>query len=308
MKERERLKAARFAVEDKIAAPIDNQHIVLGAAKGGGGDARRLAVIDAKLLRGLLEPLEAQNISAERIFADFDWVTTAGPVRFSDRIILPCSRNGPDGNSNDYAGGYTVDPQWADESQASLPLSNWTQVEVDAGRALNLAQGVFSRRRRGGGAPIQGLGRIAAIFLFAGLAWLALQMGQVRAVAAQASALNAQTAALYAKAAGKPAPANPALAVTRAVKSKPSSGTDFLPLIARLNQAIAQTDGVAIESIAFDANNTGLELRLIYPEFGSAAQMQRAAQSTGGTFRAGGVREQNGKLIGDGVFTNGSGS
>ena len=92
------------------------------------------------------------------------------------------------------------------------------------------------------------------------------------------------------------------------MKSKPSSGTDFLPLIARLNQAIAQTDGVAIESIAFDANNTGLELRLIYPEFGSAAQMQRAAQSTGGTFRAGGVREQNGKLIGDGVFTNGSGS
>jgi type II secretory pathway component PulL len=201
---------------------------------------------------------------------------------------------------------YTVDPEWADESQADLPLSDWTQLEVNADSALNLAQGEFSRRRRASGVPIQGLGRIAAMFLLAGTAWLALQMAEIRAAADQASALNAETAALYAKAAGKPAPANPALAVTRAVKSKPSLGADFLPLMAHLNQAIAQTQGVMVESIDFDEKSAELELRLIYPEFGSAAQMQRAAQSTGGTFSAGGVREQNGRLIGDGVFTLGS--
>lgn len=301
MREHERVKAAGFAAEDKIGGALDAQHIALGS----GADAR-MAVISKSKLSDILSQLTAANISVDRIFVDFDWAAPAQtPLRFSDRIIFPS----PD--------GYTLDPDWLDPdwlgpnwtaaAGPELPLRRWSEIETQAASALNLAQGEFSRRSRTAFSA-KGMGRLAAIFAAIAAAWLGLKVTQTRAVSAQAESIRAETAALYSAATGETAPLNPALAVTRALKSNPNPSVEFLPLLAQFNQAVSQTRGVAIDTLIFDSREGQLKLRLIYPEFDSAADIERAAQSSGGEFRAGGVREQNGTLKGDGVFISGDGS
>jgi len=64
-----------------------------------------------------------------------------------------------------------------------------------------------------------------------------------------------------------------------------------------------QATGKAAPS--FDEKKPQLNLRLIYPRFESTGELEDAAQATGNVFRPGGVREQNGILIGDATFEMG---
>jgi len=287
MREREKQAAARFAVEDRTGAALEDQHIVIGS-----GTDNRLAVIDAAALRAALSSLEAQSLQIGDIYADFDWIAPQeGPLVFEDRIVF----TGPE--------GYTIDPSWADDDLADVTPSAWDALTLNTA-ALSLRQGAFSRRS-GLKLPIASLSKIAALLVLSGLSWLSLQWAQSNAMRAQADDLKSQTAALYMQATGKAAPANPALAVTRAVKTGPVAGSDFIPLIASLNAALSQTNNIAVQTMSFENNKSQLKLRLIYPSFESAGQLETAARQNGGVFRAGGVREQNGILIGDATFEMG---
>lgn len=292
MREREKLSAARFSIEDQIGTSLDSQHIVLGT-----GQDQRIAVVDAAALSRVLSALSEEGIEAADIYADFDWLPSeAGPIRLADRIIFTDPQ------------GYTIDPEWAEGELAQLPLSDWPNSQRRDG-AISLRHGSFARHKGFSAGSLfsnGGLGRIVALLAVSGAAWLGLTWTQARALSQQAASLRADTAQLYKNATGQDAPRNPARAVTRAVKSTPASSQGFLPLMQALNSALASTENIAIENISYAEAKAQLNLRFIYPNFDAASEIERAAADAGGTLRLGGVREQNGVLIGDAVFEMGA--
>lgn len=288
MREREKIAAAKFAIEDRTAAPLDGQHIALASS----GD-NRLAVIDSSELSRILSQLQTQGIDALDIYADFDWIAPRSEaVVLPDRIIFTSAE------------GYTIDPDWADSDLADLPLSGWDNLPTHDGK-LSLRQGAFARVSEFN-LPFTALAKMAALIAFTGLSWLTLQWAETRATVKQAEDLKQQTAALYTQATGQPAPANPALAVTRAVKSGPATDAHFIPLLAGVNSALLETNNINIQSLSYDQSKAQLNLKLIYPSFESASELEQAVSRTGGSFRTGGVREQNGILIGDATFEVGA--
>lgn len=284
MREREKQAAARFVVEDRTATSLDEQHIAIGQ----NGD-KRLAVIDSAVLSGTISRAESFGLEVFDVYADFDWIAgMSNPIVLSDRIIF----SGPE--------GYTIDPEWADDEISTEPTKNWADI-TPSDIALSLRQGKFARRSRFS-LPFASLSKIAALLALTGISWLALQGAQARATSQQAENLNSQTAALYTQATGQTVPANPALAVTRALKSDNKGGTDFLPLMSVLNSLLAKSDNISVQSLSFDADKSQLSLRLIYPNFESAGELETAASQLGHKFSPGGVREQSGELIGDAVL------
>ena len=287
MREREKQAAARFTIEDRIGASLDAQHIVIGIDTD-----KRLAVIDAETIRGLISKFESKDIKIGDIYADFDWLAAQdNPIKLSDRIVFSGAQ------------GYTIDLDWADDDLAEIPSSTWDDLTPNKA-PLSLRQGVFARRS-GINLPTASLAKIAAVLIAVGMSWLTLEWAQSSAMTKQADDFKTQTAALYTQATGKAAPANPALAVTRAVKNKPVSSSDFIPLLSAINTALSQTNGIEIQTLSFDEKKPQLNLRLIYPRFESTGELEDAAQATGNVFRPGGVREQNGILIGDATFEMG---
>lgn len=288
MREREKQAAARFAVEDRTAAALDEQHIVIGQ----NGDTR-LAVIDSAVFSDAISRVESFGLIVCEVYADFDWIAgVSHPIVLSDRIIF----SGPE--------GYTIDPEWADGEISKEATKDWTDI-TPSDTALSLRQGKFARQSRLS-LPVASLSKIAALLVLTGISWLALQGAQARATSQQAENLNSQTAALYTQSTGQPAPANPARAVTRALKSDNTGKANFLPLISALNSLLAKSDNISVQSLSFDASKSQLNLRLIYPSFESAGELETAASQLGHEFSPGGVREQNGELIGDAVFELGA--
>ena len=293
MRNKDRLSAAGFSIEDQTAAALKEQHIVLGAQSDD-----RIAVIASGKMQGLLTELSEANLNPDGIYIDFDVVSRAlEPIRLADRIIVP----GPN--------GHTLDADWDDGEFSSVTESEPRALSglIGTDAAINLRQGQFARRSQfkfGG----NGLARIAALIGIAALSWGLYQGSQARALNQQAAAYKAEASQLFTQSTGKPAPANVALTVTRAAKGRPASGADVLTLSSQLFAAIAQTDGIMIDVLQYDQDKQELVLRLIYPTFESAGELERAAAASGGEFQAGGVREQGGDLIGDAVFRLGGAS
>ncbi len=286
MRESERLNAARFFVEDRIGAALDGQHIVLSDA--------RIAVMKTEMLRTIIERVEKHGSTVDNIYADFDWLAGAGTVRLSDRVII----TGPE--------GYTIDPEWAEEEHTGLPQTTWADVQgyANTAQAISLRRGVFAEKTNIV-FPRRGLSSIAALALIAGLVWLGHTAVKVRALNSQTQFLRSESAALYTQATGNPAPNNPALAMTRALKTTPKSAPGFLSLSASLNPILASIDGVTIDNLSYDASKSELKLRLIYPNFDAADTVEQAAKHSGGTFKPGGIAKRNGVLMGDARFSVG---
>lgn len=286
MRDRERLSAAGFSVEDKIAAPLGEQHIVLGS-----GEDKRIAVISRDKMRAVLEHISNAGIHPDAMFADFDVLTQRPtPTYFTDRIV--------------HAGrlGYTLDRDWGDGGEnAHLPS---VLANLNTKDALNLLQGDYAVRRSRLGS-VGGVKRVAALTVCAAIAGLVLVSMHSRAIITQAEDLRAKTSTLYTQATGEPAPVNPALAVTRAARSGANTEADFLALSDILFRAVQSSPDISVDSIQFDGDEDRLVLRLIYPRFESASELEQTVAQMGGALRPGGVREQNGRLIGDAVLTRG---
>ena len=287
MRGKERLSAAAFSIEDRTAASLKDEHIVLGS----NADDRMAVIASSKTERMLAELADA-GLNPDSVYIDFDILSgTLDTIRLSDRIIVP----GPS--------GHTLDPEWDDGEFGDVVLSEPQDLTafMNTDAAINLRQGKFARRsqfRFGGNS----LTRAAALLAVLGLSWGVYEGAQARALNVQAAEYKAEANQLYSNATGKPAPANVALALTRAAKGQPNSGADVLTLSGQLFAAIAKTEGVMIDVLQYDQDKQELNLRLIYPSFESAGELERAALASGGEFEAGGVREQGGDLIGDAVF------
>ena len=285
MKSSERLSAAGFFIEEKLAGSLNEQHIVLGA-----GDDQRIGVMGQTQIENLLAEFDQLGLTPSKLVAEYE-VFSAG-----DDVMTVWHRSIQPGPM-----GYSLDA----EEEGDNPLSFVPQMKLDG--ALNYAQGRFQRRQKT--MPVmQSLTRLAALLAVSGLVWLGWQASQTRAMNQQTAELKTQAATLYTDATGKAAPNNPALAVTREVRSGGNPAVDFLSLSAHFFDGIKQVDGILIETIRYNDNKNQLNVKLIYPSFDSASQLEQIFSSGSGQFVSGAVREQNDTLIGEGVFTLGGGA
>ncbi|MEP1230685.1 MAG: GspL/Epsl periplasmic domain-containing protein, partial [Litorimonas sp.] len=183
-------------------------------------------------------------------------------------------------------------------------------LEVDT--AINLRQNAFAPQNSfavsGMKINIQTLGRLAALFFLCAVSWLGLEAATARAKGQEALFIQSETSRLYTETTGQAAPTNPALAATRAIQSGPKQNVKFLTLSKILFDGVGQTEGVVIETVQYDKSRSELSLRIIYPGFASATDLETAVSNFGGVFEAVGVREQGGQFIGDAVLRLGGGT
>ena len=289
----ERMQAAGFALEDRLAAPVDSQHIVIAA------DGQRAGVISKSKMQALIDALRGIGIDIGGIYLDYD-VAPPGPAfKTRGRVIVPHSLTaGSD--------GYAVDESFYDDAD-SLPEADSSGLIANTSGALNFASGAYSLRKGAGLSPAR-LARVAGFAAILGLSLIGWQIMQSRAANAQTQYLKAQAAAAYTDATGQAAPKNPAPTVLRALKSGGGQTADFMGLSARLFSALEATPGAQIETLDYDSARAQIRVRVIYPDLQTATKMERAAQAAGATLTTGNLRERGGLMMGDAVLSAGSGS
>lgn len=288
MRASERTAAAGFTIEDKVGAALEAQHLVLPA------DGHRVGLITNSKMRALMQALDAADINVAGVYADYDVIAPGPAIKLAGRVIVPHDVTGG-------TAGYAVDAPFF-EGVDRLETLEPQSVNITTDAALNFATGNFAPAGRGF-LSARTLTRAAAMLAVLGVSVLAWQFAQGRAAQSQAAYLKAQTDALYTQATGAPAPANPALAVTRAMKSGASQDADFLSLSALLFKAMEATPGAQIETLDYDAARPQLRVRILYPDLQTATRMERAVASLGGVLSTGNLRDRDGDMMGDAVLT-----
>jgi len=295
---KEQLSAARFAVEENVGGALSGQHIVLG-----GKDDARVAIITKVKMREIIAALDIAGLKDAAVYADFDVLSSAGKnLGLANRVIYARPL------------GYTLDKDWHDPKDTVQDVQNPQDMAefINLDTAINLRENEFAPQRSfafsGTKIDVQSLGRLAALFVLCGISWLGFQSVSARAKGQETAFIKLETVRLFTDATGEAALPNPALAATRAIQTGPKQDVNFLGLSQVLFGAVAQTDNIIIEAVQYDKSRAELSLRIIYPGFASTTDLEVAAQSLGGVFEAGGVREQGGQFIGDATLRLRSGS
>lgn len=287
------LKAAAFSVEEKLAGPVANQHVALGQ-----NDDKRVAIIAKTQLESILKSLAHAGLSPTMVIADFDGFAAADTaINAFERLII----TGPSGMALDADWEGELPPGTVVETLDDAPALQRMATHIMAATPINLLQGDFSKPGKGWN-TLKGLRRAAVLLVVLGAASLLWNFAQARALISAANAYKAQTARLYTQALGAPPPANPALAVTRQVQESAGMAAGFLELSQILFDGIAQVEGLSVETLDYDASQTVIRLRLSYPSFESASDLEAAIAEAGGHLAPGGLRETGGVFIGDAVL------
>jgi len=284
MKLSERLSAAGFAIEEKLAAPLDEQHIVLGQ-----DDDQRIGVVNSELIKNLMTRLDAFGIVPTRLVAEYEAFTSdTGALTSWHRTI----HSGPMGYSLDAA------------EEGDNPLSLVPQMQFD--NVLNYASGDFTRRRRGSFGT-RHLAALAAALLVSFFGWLGWQWADARAVNAQAADMRAETARIYTEATGRKAPPNIRRVIERQVKSGGETSADFVTLNALFFDGLKRVEKVYVESLRYNESRGALIVKMVYPSFETASQLEKVYAGGPAVFKPGSVRDQKGQLIGEVEFSMGAG-
>ncbi len=286
--------AARFAAEDSLGTSAAQIHIALPAREGG-----LTLACDRAALSEHIEALSAAGITPRAIYADFDCLPKdTSPVQFFEQIIVSAP------------GAYTDDAGWdADITARATPVDAAQLAALfETSAATNLRQGEFALRRALFGASKGGLApwrAAAAALVFTGLAALLFDVSKVRAAAAQTKDLKAQMTQIYTDATGEAPRGNPARELRKRLDGGAQVTLGYSQLAGMALASAQSIDGVSVETMRYDAQNSRLILTLNYPAFETASAFQAAVKSRGGALSVGGVREQNGVLVGEAVLTGG---
>jgi type II secretory pathway component PulL len=294
MNRRERSKAVLFSIEDQLSAPLDTLHVALQ----DGAEQNTVSVISQDIMQEAITWAESVGLNVQRIVSDYEALDGVDyeAIALDDRVIIPGRL------------GHTLDREWYSGTAEPLDiLAALTLMAPQTIEATNLMQGNFAPR-----SGIKGQTKtwfqLAGIAAALGLAFIFFETAQSHAIKAQADNIRAQTAAFYTQQTGQAAPSNPARAVTQAARQGQITPTQFLALSDISFRALQDFDDVSIERVSYQSNRDELQLRLVYPSFERADEVQRAMTEAGGQFIPGGVREQSGRFVGEAVLKLGGAS
>lgn len=291
MRPSERQKAAALFIEDHIATSLNNQHILLSDT-----EPAYISLTSRNKLQKLLEALKAYSLTPNIVYADFDCLAqTQQSYQLDDRLL--------------YTGGlgYSLDtdsPLQAHDPHMQTPKSlSWTDFFNLATKpeALNLLQGEFAPQR-----PYRLNKALAQRFILSGaaclFAYILLLWAQTTAYQKQTQHLHTDMRHLYSQVSGDAGSQTPVLSLRRNI-NKQVQQVDFLTLSQILFEAIESVAGIEIENLQYEAQKAQLSLRLSYPGFETAPAFEQAAQKIGAKVQTGSVREQDGRFIGQALFS-----
>ena len=287
MSRREQAKAVLFSIEDSLSTPLDTLHVALH-----DGDAKTVSVIGSAFMDNIQDWAKDNDLNITEVYADYQSLIglDGNPIALSDRIISPALL------------GHTLDLDWyKGVTQTVDQHTLFETIKNNRANATNLMQGAFAPRSNFSAVKtplIQFGGLVAAL----AMASLFLNTMQARSLSAQADDVKRQTAALYTAQTGQAAPSNPARTVTLAARNSANVPTQFLSLNAIAFKALSSFEDVTIDRLSYQNSRNEIQLRLVYPSFERAEAVQKAMEEAGGVFTPGGVREQNGRFVGEAVL------
>ena len=300
LKEKQKIQAAGFSIEDELAASLDDTHIAFDAK------ASRLAICSNNMLNNLLSALAEYGLNPNIICADYDSYSDDHSFEYQGRII---SRAGS-------GLGYAIETGLAanvlDKGQA-VPTTITSQGLLEkiaksliAGHTpINLLQGRFTSKSSFGRGKFRRLGLLAAGLA---VAFLALNVGQGVHTGNKTKAVQQEIDQIYAEIfPDRPIPSNPVQEVYRAARDVGgSSQADFVSLSALLAKSVQDVDGVEISSLRYDKAKGQLNLSILYGSFEDTEKLKAAVQRYGGEFTEGGTRQSGEGLSGDAVLKGGA--
>jgi len=146
---------------------------------------------------------------------------------------------------------------------------------------------------------------MAAVCVLTFTGWLGWQWSEARALQQQAADVRAEAGRLYTEATGRKAPPNLTRTVERQIKSGGETQADFVSLSALFFDGLKTIDNLSIETLRYNEARGSLTVKMIYPSFETAAQLEQVFAGGAGVFKSGSVRDQKGQLIGEGEFSFG---
>tara|TARA_R110001599_G_scaffold125587_1_gene298492 strand:+ start:10477 stop:11631 length:1155 start_codon:yes stop_codon:yes gene_type:complete len=310
-------RSAAFALEDELAVPVEDAHVAIGQPLAGG--LRPIHVVDPGQMEEWVASLSMAGLKMARLVADVSvlpakpMAVDAGPYilfstgtqRFAADAALP-------DDALKAMAGKSSQPLEADGAaladrlgvpvtdSSSLPrlaqLAQW----AEAGGALtDLRQGQFTSRKQadiriGAWRPALIMAAAAAIGFLVVTGLEAYAMTRL-AIVLEQHARNTYSAAFP----GTPVPSNLALAVRNQDTVPAASRLPFLDASALLYEAIPADSGVSIAGLRYDHQNGRLIANMVYPDFGSDADLKSTLEAKGLGVSLGDSRQQDDQVLGD---------
>ncbi len=318
------LAAARFAIEDDLAQPIEEVELSLGAFSRTG--RREAVVVDRERLAAWISELAAAGADAESIAPDYaalprepgvvlavehggrllvrgEGIGFAVDAVLAPTILAAALARRPDDR-------IVVRSDRADALQApgvrdgrrveTLPApSDDEMIALFAeGLAGEVALDLAPRRRRAAADVRLKDWRLAASLAgAAAAAFVAVLAAETVSLRAHAAAAEADADRIVAQAFPDAASAAGARAALRSGSG--AGGAGFLTLSGLLADSVAEVPAMEIEALRFDETGEGLAVSVAFSAYEDVQALRAAVEARGGRLIEGASRMQNGRLLGD---------
>lgn len=318
--------AAAFALEERIAAPVETQHVALSSADGTG--RRRAAVIDRAHMLSITASLRASGLRPAALMPDH------AALRPEPGEALALADGGLFLVALDGGESFAIEPGLfrhiapALLEQAGIARLGWHEGD---GSALlpddALPAGIAIERAKGDAADLfaSGIAAQPPMTLLEGdydlrPGWRArlAPFRHAAALAALALPLHAGLVALEGLGDRKAVQAlddliaqrmhealpntrrivNPVAQMDAAIASASARGGDFLLLAGHAFETAAMRAGVEIDTMRYDGQRGSLDLALQFSDIGDLATMTERLRSNAILVREGAIRSEGGRYSG----------
>jgi general secretion pathway protein L len=312
---RRRLEALPFAIEDRIAAPLNAVHIVLGAELA---PQRHLAaIVSLEVMRGWMDQIAAAGLNHARLVPESLGLPLPSPGWWAvdlagDRALIRSSDGTgfslhaehlaaawvSAGRPDCLVYGAPLPAEMAGEGRTLAPVSLAARL---GDPALDLRQGAFALAPKGFPALAKRIAMIAGLGL---IAHGAIAAGDTFALGHIAAKHAADTRTLLAQVAPAVTVGDD-LAATAANILPDSAGapSPFLPSLVRIGGALKQLGpSITLRSIAFDAQARTLTLQVESADMAGIQRVNGALGAQGLPAESGPASMNQGKAVGSFVI------
>lgn len=301
---RQRLAALPYAVEDRLAEPLEALHFALGAHVGP--QLHLAGVVRHDLMRAWTHEIEAAGITRYVLIPDALTLPTPEPGMWSVHLAGGRVRvRTPEG------GGFAsplalLRPAWMAASRPSMvsygePLpSDLSSIpaegryEPPAVPALDLRQGAYAAQDR----PLKVALRRAAMVLAAGVvAHAAIAAADTAALHQTAKTKRAETLALMRQVApNTPADADLVAELDRLLPSGGNAGSGFFPLVTRTFRALEPAAArLSFQDLSYAEAERALSLKVEASDLGGLQQVETALRGAGLAVSSGAATAESGR-------------
>jgi len=310
-------RSAAFALEDEVAVPVEEAHVAIGQTLDSG--LRPVHVVEPALMEEWVARLNAYGLKTGKLVADVSVLPAApmavdagdhvlvstGEKRFAIDAALPDdalkalanpSKEPLATSSAALAHRLGVSASSASYLPVLAQLAQWAET---VGPLTDLRQGPFISRKQadiriGAWRSTLLLGAAVAVALLAMVGLESWSLSRLSDV------LDQHARGIYAASfPGTPVPSNLDAAVRNQDAAPAANRLAFLDATALLYEAIPAESGISIEGLRYDRQTGRLIANMVYPKYGSDADLKNELEAKGLGVSLGDSRQQDDRVIGD---------